>query len=243
MVFVSTVVIVQTGSTLPTLRARRGDFPQWFAEELRRGGAESSVVHVAEGEALPPLEMVSGAVVTGSHAMVTDALPWSEQTARWLREAVARGLPVLGVCYGHQLLAHALGGEVGFNPRGSELGTVEIALADEALGDPLLGGWGKTLRVQACHAQSVLRLPENARLLARNSWDPHHAFAVGPRAWGLQFHPEFDRDITQTYIRECASDLVAQGQDPAALEAACHETPSGPEILRRFAQITRQQRD
>ncbi len=234
------IVIVQTGSTLPELRERRGDFSDWFAAGLRPGGVSIKVVNVEAGEPLPPLDKVAGVVVTGSHAMVTEALPWSETTALWLRRAVEEEIPVLGVCYGHQLLAHALGGTVGFNPRGPEFGTVEIVLEDDARHDPLLGGGGETLRVQACHAQSVLRLPKGARILASNGWDPHHAFAVGPRAWGLQFHPEFDRDIMQSYIRACAPDLAAKGQNPAALEDACTETPRGPEILRRFAELTRQ---
>ena len=91
--------------------------------------------------------------------MVTDREPWSEDTAAWLREAAAAGLPMFGVCYGHQLLAHALGGKVGYNPTGSELGTQTVELLPPAAGDQLLDGLPASFPAQMLHAQTVLQPP------------------------------------------------------------------------------------
>jgi GMP synthase (glutamine-hydrolysing) len=168
---------------------------------------------------------------------VTDGAAWSEATAGWLAGVVARGVPVLGICYGHQLLAHALGGEVGDNPRGLEFGTIEIRLAAGAARDPLLGALPHPARVQVCHRQSVLRLPPGARRLASSAMDDNQAFVFGEGAWGLQFHPEFDAAIVRAYIHAFRQDLLAQGRDPAALQATCAETPRAAGLLQRFARL------
>ena len=82
------------------------------------------VLDPRRGDTLPPPAQISGAVVTGSHAMVSHREPWSEATGAWLAQLVAHGTPLLGICFGHQLLAHALGGEAGNHPGGPEIGTV-----------------------------------------------------------------------------------------------------------------------
>ena len=125
-------LIVKAGQTLPEIRALRGDFEDWIAAGMRLSRSEVGVVDVCAGESLPDPATPSCIVVTGSSSMVTDREPWSEQTAQWLRRAVEADAPILGICYGHQLLAHALGGVVGDNPQGREVGTVEVALRPEA---------------------------------------------------------------------------------------------------------------
>ena len=94
--------------------------------------------------------------------MVTDRHDWSERSAGWLREAAHEGLPLLGICYGHQLIAHALGGEVGWHPEGREMGTVEIERLAPSNDDPLFGGLPGRFAAQATHLQSVLRAPEDS---------------------------------------------------------------------------------
>src|SRR5262245_61079370 len=104
--------------------------------------SDVEVAAVAQGDPLPAPESPAGVVVTGSSAMVSHREPWSELTAEWLARAVELGTPVLGICYGHQLLAHALGGAVGRNPRGREIGTVEVRSLLPGQQDPLFGVWG-----------------------------------------------------------------------------------------------------
>ncbi|HEU4662873.1 MAG TPA: glutamine amidotransferase, partial [Dokdonella sp.] len=168
-------LIVQTGTTLARVRARHGDFPDWFRRGLGLHRREVDVVRAHAGERLPDPRAYAAAVVTGSPAMVSERLPWSENTAGWLRDAVAQGLPILGVCYGHQLLAHALGGRVDYHARGREIGTVDIERLTAAEGDALLATAPARFAAHASHQQSVLELPDGAVVLARSAHDPHHA--------------------------------------------------------------------
>ncbi len=192
------------------------------------------------GEKLPGPRNLSGVIVTGSHAMVTDQENWSEYTAAWLQKVIETETPLLGICYGHQLLAHALGGRVGPSPQGGEFGTVEVQLYNEARDDRLLANLPRVLQVQVCHNEFVLELPPDATLLASSARDPHLAFACGPAAWGLQFHPEFNRDVLVSYIQECSDLLRSQGQNPEALIQSATETPYARTLLRRFGQIVEQ---
>lgn len=229
------IVIVKTGSTLPRLRETRGDYEDWIAAGL--GASDVLTCDVREGDALPAPDVPRAVVITGSSAMVTERLDWSERTAQWLPEVLRRGTPILGICYGHQLLAHALGGEVEANPRGREIGAIEVELTEEGARDPLLGGIDSTLRVNASHRQSVLRLPQSARRLAQNATDPSQAYAVGERAWGVQFHPEWDHDVIRAYIEDRAAILRDEGLDPDALIARVRPSEHGAAILKRFAEL------
>ncbi|MBN1249573.1 MAG: glutamine amidotransferase [Anaerolineae bacterium] len=231
------LVIIKLGATFPYLAAKHGDFEDWILGRMGLRRQDAPVIDPTAGQMLPPLDAIAGAVITGSHAMVTDRATWSERTAAWLREAVDFGLPVLGICYGHQLLAYALGGIVEDNPRGWEFGTVTTTLTTSAQADPLLGGLGEAIEVQTSHTQSVTRLPSGARLFACSEKDPHLAYGIGDRVWGVQFHPEFDACVVRAYVEATRAGLVAQGQDPDAILRGVRETPSGHRILRRFARL------
>jgi len=233
------ILIVKTGGTYPDMVARFGDFEDWFLQRLDRASGPIDTVCPPAGEKLPQLETLGGVIITGSHDMVTERLPWSENTALWVKKAVDREIPVLGVCYGHQLLAHALGGVVGDNPNGKEFGTVAVRLNGRAGADRLFEGLPGVFDAQACHTQSVLQLPAGATLLASSDMDPHHAFSVGKRAWGVQFHPEFNAEVQQDYIRWFADDLAAQGRDVNDLLQGVRETPISEGLLRRFQQFCR----
>jgi len=233
----SIILVIKTGTTLPSLLATQGDFEDWVIAGLGLPFDQVLVVNVQAGAALPEPDDVAGVVITGSHSMVTDHEAWSERTAVWLCEAVERHTPVLGICYGHQLLAHALGGEVGNNPRGTETGTIDVYLNEAGYADRLLGGLANPLRVQVSHQQTVLRLPPGAKHLAGSDRDAHQAFIVGRNAWGVQFHPEFNAEVVRAYVNDEQEIMRAEGQDPDQISAQIEETIYGKEILRRFARL------
>ena len=227
------LLIVKLGDYSPVLASRKGDFVSWISSGL--GDVPVRVVDPRRGEALPTGEEVAAAVLTGSTAMVTDRADWSEATARWLADRVAEGLPVLGICYGHQLLAHALGGEADWHPQGMEIGTVSVRKSDAACDDPLFAHLPEVFPAHVVHSQTALRLPPGARCLASNDFEPHHAFRFGEAAWGVQFHPEFDGRAMRCYIAKHSGSLRDGGNDPDELAAAVTETHAAASLLRRFA--------
>ncbi len=231
------LLLIVTGSPSAAVVRRHGDFEDWFLRGTGLPVESVQVVRVETGEALPSPSGISGALVTGSASMVTDREPWAERTADWLRRAIPTGLPVLGICFGHQLIAEALGGSVGMNPRGREIGTVRVRLLPQASGDPLLGGLPHELAVQATHLQSVLELPPGALRLAESDMDPNHAFRVGDAVWGLQFHPEIGAAAMRAHIEEKREVLVREGRDPDVLLAEVADSPWGTTILERFAAL------
>lgn len=221
---------------------RHGSFAHWIRVAAGLRDDDVVVIDVAGldgsgGDELPVSEGFSGAIVTGSGAMVTDQLPWSEATGAWLRDAAHAGLPLLGICYGHQLLAHALGGQVGYNPAGREMGTVDIKLDAAASDDALFAGLPSRFPVQATHMQTVLALPDGARRLATSQQDAASAFRWGRRAWGVQFHPEFSTTHMRGYIQARRDALAQEGSDAVAMHRAVRATSLARQLLRRFVKI------
>jgi len=230
------ILIVKVGSAASVIGADKPDFEDWFIEGLDVGPELVRVCVPNDGEALPDPSEISGVVVTGSSAMVTDKAEWSERTAVWLRAVVTAQVPVFGICYGHQLLAYALGGVVGDNPNGREIGTVDIHLNDLGKQDALLGGLPTHFLAQASHSQSVLKLPEGAHVLASNKMDEHHAFSFGSCVWGVQFHPEFGTEYIHALIGDREAMIRSEGIDVEMLRSQVRETPLAYGLLKRFAQ-------
>lgn len=231
-------LILETGQPVATMRRHRG-FPHWIRVAAGLERDEAVTVNVEAGEALPTREGFAGTIVTGSGAMVTDRAEWSERSAAWLREAAHAGMPLLGICYGHQLLAHALGGEVGDHPQGREMGTIALELHAQASEDPLFGGLPTQFEAQATHLQTVLRAPDGATVLARSVHDACHAFRWGDRAWGVQFHPEFSATHMRGYVQARKVALQREGHCPKTIADNIAATPHARRVLRRFVHHAR----
>lgn len=229
-------IIIKTGSSLPDIVRERGDFEQWITQAMQTPPGEWEVVNVQAGEQLPAFEHCKAVVITGSPAMVSDRAPWSVATARWLKQAVSLGVPTLGICYGHQLLADALGGEVGYHPAGPEAGIVEIHHQPAAQQDPLFSSLPHSFYAPVIHWQTVLSLPPGAQLLAGNHFEAHHAFRVA-NAWGVQFHPEFDQYIISRYLDLLGRRLEQAGKDVEALQKQLHHSvDAATQLLNTFNQ-------
>lgn len=231
------VFIIKAGNTFPDIEHKFGGFDQWIKSFMGKVNFEILTLEVNGEIRLPLAEKCAGVVITGSHSMVTEHLAWSEHIAQWIPGVIEAKIPLLGICYGHQLLAHALGGKVGYHPKGKELGTVDVNLMSDGLDDPLFKGVPTKFKAHVIHAQTVLRLPPTATRLAENSFEKNHAFRLGECAWGVQFHPEFSDEIMRLYIEKEKGDLEKVGLDVAFLLKNVTMTPRSTSILRNFAVI------
>jgi len=231
------IALIKTGSTIPQIKRLHGDFEDWFSADM--GTSDLFQVDVFKQEPLPVVENLSGVVITGSPAMVSAKEDWSECTAEWLEQTVQKDIPVLGVCYGHQLLAHALGGLVGPNPNGRQIGTVPARLINAAEADRLLGHLPGMFDVQTSHSEVILKLPTGAERLATSPLDDNFAIRFAENAWGVQFHPEFSGPVMSGYIKCRAEALLEEGLDPWVLMGKTNETAEAKSVLRRFVELVR----
>jgi GMP synthase (glutamine-hydrolysing) len=229
------IAIVLCGRTEPSVRARFGDFDTWFARDL---GGPTEVLDATDGTPLGDPSRFAGVVLSGSPAMVTDRLPWSVALEDWCRRADGH-VPLLGVCYGHQLLGAAFGGTVADNSRGVEVGTVAVHATPAAANDPLFAGLPDPLLVQESHTQSVVRAPKGAVVLLANEHDPHQALRHSPTTWGVQFHPEFDEHVQRGYLETRGERAGRSREEHERLVNGLRPTPASRELLSRFARLCR----
>jgi GMP synthase (glutamine-hydrolysing) len=226
------LLLIKTGGTIPQLVPVHGDFERWFAAGLGYQPILQADVH--QGAQLPDPRTVCGVVITGSAAMVSHREDWSEATGNWLLGALECALPILGVCYGHQLLAHALGGLVGPNPQGREIGTVEVTLEGGFEEDQLFSGYPESFMAQTTHSESVIELPTGATRLGRTDLDGNHVAWFSENAWGVQYHPEFSATVMREYIRIRSKELRDEGLDPDLLLSQVQDTPRAAGVLTDF---------
>jgi len=226
------IAVLITGDPVPKVLESRGDFEGIF-RELLEGTWEGEVVgyDIREGE-FPPLdEELKALIITGSAANVPNQEPWMVVAQEWLRAAVPTGVPTFGVCFGHQLLAQALGGEVQLNPKGREMSTVEVERSGES---PIFEGVDERFRANACHVDTVVALPEGAEALATSSGDDHQCIRFSDTCYGVQFHPEFDSEVMRGYVEARSELITAEGLDAEAMLARASDTPMGGQVLRNF---------
>jgi GMP synthase (glutamine-hydrolysing) len=168
---------------------------------LRREGFRIRYVNFARHpHAEPEIDGYDALVVLGGPMNVdeTDRHPHLTREVRVIRDALDRGRPVLGICLGAQLLAHALGGQVGRAPE-PEIGWYDVKRSDGAGDDPLLGHFDEVERVFQWHGDTF-ELAPGATHLASSERCSNQAFRVGDAAWGLQFHLEVDQRMIARWL-------------------------------------------
>lgn len=232
------LVIVNVGAAAPEMVEKYGDFEVIAKSHIEKQGIQCELVSGIE-DTLPPAETLAGVIIMGSPAMVTERKPWMLRLSQQIVELVNKEVPLLGICFGHQLIAQALGGEVNFHPQGLEVGTVSIEKTAEADKDALFSQLPISFNAQVIHYQTVVKLPPNAVRLAHNSFESNHAYRVGKSTWGLQFHPEFDSAIMHDYlITYRDNQKLEQAYQPLAEKVEC--CLEARKVLLNFAQFCSQ---
>ncbi|VXD02119.1 GMP synthase [Enterobacterales bacterium 8AC] len=228
------LLLMQTGDAPQAIQRELANFDQMFLQQGNIAADRVQIVHLPAGAPLLPPENYCGVVITGSPAMVTEQLPWSEQAAAWLRQAMQIRLPIFGVCYGHQLLAYALGGEVGYHPQGMEVGTLEIELLPAASHDKRLMALPPRFKANLIHSQSVLTPPPAAEVLARSRQDACQILRYGDNALTTQFHPEFDGAAMQRYLSWLSEREPENQQAYQVKQQQVSNTPFSQMLLQGF---------
>jgi len=211
--------ILETGEVHPDLKPRHGDYPAMFARLLGAidPALEFATVRVVAGEMPAAPHQADAWLVTGSRHGVYDGLPWIEPLKAFLRACIAAEVPVVGICFGHQLLAEALGGRAVKSDRGWGLGVQDY----EVVARPgWMAAFPDRFAANALHQDQVVALPPDATVLARSAHCPYAALAYGdpedPSALTLQPHPEFGADFMYEIIALRAGSVFPSAEAEAA---------------------------
>ena len=226
--------IVKSGSTFESIKDEFKDFEHWIIDKLENKNRDIFILDVQKNQTLPILNKNDAVIITGSHSMGTHEEPWSLELEKWFPKLIENEVPLLAICYGHQLLAKSLGGISGYHENGMEIGTVEINLHENAKNDVLFSNLPNIFKAHTIHSQTVIELPENAVRLAFNNHDKNHSFRVGSSAWGVQFHPEFDKNSMNLYIKEVAKN---KDLDVDKLIFETEDTKNATFILKEFERL------
>lgn len=193
-----------------------------YGRRLSELGIAHETVQVHAGEAIPPLERCDAVIVGGTPVSVScihDHL-YLMREARWLKKALDLGKPVLGICFGAQLLARMLGAEVRKNPV-MEIGACPVRLTAAGESDPLFQGFPKAFPVFHWHSEAFDIPPWGLRLAT--GWEcPNQGFRMGS-AVGVQFHLEVTADEAGRWARSYAGELLAAGKNRALVARECRE--------------------
>lgn len=229
-------LILKTGTSLQSIVEKEGDFEQFFIRGMNLKKDQYQIFDVTKNSKFPDKTKYSGILITGSPANITEKHEWIDRTSSWIIEK-NHNTPILGVCFGHQLLAHAFGGEVDFHPKGMEIGHTSIKMQISGVHDELFSFLPHDFDSYVVHSQTVTKLPENAVVLASNQFDKHQGVRYAHKIWGTQFHPEYTEDTITEYILAYWDKIIKQNQDPDRILKNVSKQNFGKEFLLKFKDI------
>ena len=191
--------ILQTGQAPDALRDQTGDYPAFFATLLDGHGFSFRTWHV-EAMAFPTsVHDADGWLITGSRHGAYEDHPFIAPLESLIRDIHAGGVPLVGICFGHQIIAQALGGEVERSTKGWAVGAQAYDFG------------GETLHLNAWHRDQVVAVPDGARVVGTSDFCTNAALVYDDRAFTVQAHPEFRPDFIDGLMRTRGPGLVPEG--------------------------------
>lgn len=221
--------ILQTGLVPENLVEEHGEYPEVFMKFLTGYGFEFDSYSVVRGEFPSGPEAADGWLITGSRHGVYEDHPWIAPLEDLIRRAVAAGKPIVGICFGHQIIAQALGGRVEKYDGGWAIGPQDYDLN------------GQNITLNAWHQDQVITPPDGAKTVGSNAFCTHAALLYPGKAYSVQPHPEFSDAYTQDLIDTRGPGIVPQ--DILDQAAAKLGTPlSAQKLADQFALFFREGR-
>lgn len=213
--------ILQTGHAPDELRPVTGDINSLFERLLDGQGFTFETYAVVDGDFPSGPEVCDGWLITGSKHGAYEELPWIAPLESLIRDVYAVGVPLVGVCFGHQIIAQALGGKV------------EKFKGGWAVGRQTYDWDGETISLNAWHQDQVTQRPADATPIASNGFCENAALVYGDRIFTLQAHPEFESSFIEGLIKARAGTVP-----PPLIEAAKATLDADIDNMRLAAQIT-----
>ena len=214
------ITIVETGLISPERRAQHGSFPQMFERMISAADASASfaTVRLIDGEGLPDPAGLEAILITGSSAGVYDDLDWIAPLERFVRAAYEARTSMVGICFGHQLIAQALGGTVRKSERGWGIGR---HVYDVVPGNGAIEG--EKIAIACSHQDQVIEPPAGAATILHSTFTPHAGLLYENGAvLSVQPHPEF----TAAFAHVCCE--LRQGSVPETLVATARASLEQP---------------
>ena len=191
------------------------------------------------GEFPDNLEAYDGIFLSGSPHGAYEDIPFIDREHELIRDAAARGIPMLGICFGSQILASALcGRDQVFRRDSCEIGYKDLPVTEAARGDPLAGGLGEHVHMFVWHNDEVRANHPDMTILAYSDLCPNQIWrwCDGP-AWGIQGHPEITREQAPVWFQENRERMLEDGANVDALIASADETVQAKTMLARFTDL------
>ena len=227
------ITIIETGLVNAQIRAQHGTYPQMFARMIAAADplVACDVVSIPAGEQLPDPAGLDAILITGSAAGVYDGFDWIAPLEAFVRTVHDRRIPMAGVCFGHQLIAQALGGTVRKSDKGWGMGRHVYRLSED---NGLIAG--EEIAVACSHQDQVIAPPASARTIMSSDFTPHAGLLyAGGTTLSVQPHPEFTADYAGALCdlhRSRAPDAVVASAKASLTEPLDHAKLGG--VITRF---------
>ena len=191
--------ILNTDTVKPEFAAKHGEYPDMFAELFHLVDPDISLMtyEVVHGEYPSDIDEVDGYVITGSKLSVYDDIPWINDLKNFVRQLHSEEKKIIGICFGHQLVAEALGGKTGQAETGWCIGVHKNEFTDAAKN---YGLTNSEFKIPSNHKDQVLELPPGGKLLARTETCPISAMGLGDHILTFQGHPEFSEGYARALL-------------------------------------------
>jgi len=196
-----TITIMIAGNASNHIENNVGSKKAWYLKRLSHLNYNIKFIEIFK-DSFSSSELENDAwIITGSEYSVYDDMDWLKLFKIHLLEAIDNNVPILGICFGHQLLAEVLNGKVKKNPNGWEVGYSPINLTDDGLNSKLFLDFPNNFYAAETHQDVILELPDNCIALAENDMGIQSFQHNYKNLYGVQFHPEFNAEIMNAYLQ------------------------------------------